>query len=136
MISTSFKKQLIIDAYKTQLLPDTNDEIHKISTSSNKHIKNFLLFKIEDESLWLKYFKIEDESLWLKYKYKFNNINYNISLVLTHLKNLIYSIYYYNSEENFHIQENILDNIQDILERKHNFDNSPDYAKYLEDIYD
>ena len=115
MISKGYKKQLIINAYKTQLLPD-NDEINKTSFNINK---NWLLFKINDKSL-----RVE-------YKYK----DINISWVLIDLITPIFSIYYY-SEENFNIQKNISDNMEYIAEQIQDIEKHKNYVEYLENIYD
>jgi hypothetical protein len=125
MISVGYKNQLIVNAYNIQLLPVT-DEIHKNSISSNKHIKNQLLFRIDDESSMI------------KYKYKFNNIEHDIFWFLNFLINPIYSIYKYSGDKEYDIQQNISYYINAILRlrKKQDTDNSPDYTEYLEDIYD
>lgn len=124
MISVGYKNQLIVNAYNIQLLPVT-DEIHKNSISSNKHIKNQLLFRIDDESSMI------------KYKYKFNNIEHDIFWFLYFLIMPIYSIYQDSRRnEKSYIQENILYYIKETIERKQIIDNNLDYAEYLEDIYD
>ncbi len=123
MISVGYKNQLIVNAYNIQLLPVT-DEIHKNSISSNKHIKNQLLFRIDDESSMI------------KYKYKFNNIEHDIFWFLNFLINPIYSIYKYSGDKEYDIQQNILSHIQNVLDTKQNIDKYKDYAEYLEDIYD
>ena len=122
MISNTFKKQLIINAYNTQLLPE-NDEIYKTSFNTIKRMKNRLLFKIE-------------EFLWLDYKYKNDNIDYDISWFSYYLTYSIYSIYKYNENEDFNIQEETLFSIKKALQYKHNIKDSPDYAEYLEEVYD
>ncbi len=123
MISVGFKKQMIDNAYKTQLLPVIEDKVNRISIETNKCIINLLLFRINDKS-----------SL-IKYKYKYENIVYNIHWFLNYLISpFYYSIYY-----KYDIQKNISSNIKNTIEQKQNIDNSPDYAEYaeyLEDIYD
>jgi hypothetical protein len=123
MISNAFKKQLIVNAYNTQLLPSTN-KINKSSIAISKNIKFLLLFK-RDESF-----------LWLDYRYKNNNIDYDIRWFLSSLIDPIYSIYNYTRNKNTDIQENISSNIKEILDYKLEIDEYKDYAKYLEDIYD
>jgi hypothetical protein len=118
MISTSFKKQLIVNAYKTQLLPLSNT-IDRISISTIKRIQNLLLFK-------------KDESLWVRYKYKNNNIDDDdIRWFLFYLATTIYSIYHKSD-----IQKNISSDIERTLYKKQNIEDNPDYAKYLEDVHD
>ncbi len=120
MISTSFKKQLIVNAYKTQLLPLSNT-IDRISISTIKRIQNLLLFK-------------KDESLWVRYKYKNNNIDDDdIRWFLFYLATTIYSIYHKSD-----IQKNIYisSDIERTLYKKQNIEDNPDYAKYLEDVHD
>ena len=124
MISVGFKKQMIDNAYKTQLLPVTKDNtVNNNSIETNKCIINLLLFRINDKS-----------SL-IKYKYKYENIDDDIHWFLTYLISpFYYSIYY-----KYDIQKNISSNIKNTIEQKQNIDNSPDYAEYaeyLEDIYD
>ena len=127
MISTSFKKQLIANAYKTQLLPVIEDKIvDESSINVIEHTKNRLLFKI-DYSI---------KSLWLDYKFKFDNINFYIVRFLFYLTNPIYSVYKYSENENFNIQEDILFSIKKTLQYKHHIDDSSNYAEYLEEIYD
>ena len=50
MISEGYKKQLIVNAYNTQLLSDRDkiiaDNLNNI-LNTNKRIKNILLFRIE-----------------------------------------------------------------------------------------
>jgi hypothetical protein len=115
MISVGYKKQLIINYYKTQLLSDS-DEIHTNFIGSNKRIQNLLLFKRDNKSSWI------------IYKFKFNNIEYNIRWFLDYL---IDPIYYKTN-----IQKNISSNIESTLEYKQNIEDNPDYTEYLEDIYD
>ena len=122
MISNAFKEQLIINVYNTQLLLLSNT-VGKSNFEAIKHIKNFLLFRKDDGRL-------------VKYKYKDNNINYNICRLLSNLTDPIYSIYQYSEDKEYDIQDNILNDINNILYKKHYIDKSPDYAKYLEDIYD
>jgi hypothetical protein len=124
MISVSFKKQLIVNAYNTQLITD-NDKIYTTSFSSIKRIKNELLFR-KDESLWLVY----------KFKKKDNIINHDINWVLNYLTYPIFSIYKYSGDKEYDIQQNILSHIQNVLDTKQNIDKYKDYAEYLEDIYD
>ena len=108
MISNAFKKQLIVNNYKTQLLPITN-EVSSLSIESFNYTKNWVLFKTDDKSLWI--------------KYNYNNIiEYDINWLLHYLIYPTVSIYTYN--------------IKNILETKHHIDNRLDYAEYLEDIYD
>ena len=123
MISKGFKKQLIANAYKIQLLPVMVNKINKISTSSNKRIQNWLLFGIN-----------YDESLWIKYNY--NNIEFDFRWFLDYLIDPIYLIYKYNEDKNFNIHERISYQIDVILERKHDIDMGLDYAEYLEDVHD
>ena len=120
MISNAFKKQLIVNAYNTQLLPITKDKVNRGSIEANKHTKNWLLFRIDDD-------------LWVGYKYKV--INDDINGFFSSLIDPISSIYNYTIEKT-NIQRNISFNIKDILEYKQNIDNGLDYAEYLEDIYD
>ena len=106
MISNAFKKQLIVNNYKTQLLPITN-EVSRLSIESFNYTKNWVLFKLDYKSIWL--------------KYNYNNIiEYDINWLLYYLMYPTVSTY----------------NINYILETKHHIDNRLDYAKYLEDIYD
>ena len=123
MISKSFKKQLIVNIYNTQLLSN-NDKIRKISINSIERIKIWLLFK-RDESF-----------LWLDYRYKNNNIDYDIRWFLSSLIDPIYSIYNYTRNKNTDIQENISSNIKEILDYKFEIDEYKDYTKYLEDVHD
>jgi hypothetical protein len=123
MISNAFKKQMIDNTYKTQLLPVIKDKVIKNSIIHIKGIQNLLLFKIE-------------ESLWLRYKYKIYNIDYNINWFLISLTHPIYLIYKYNEDKNFNIHERISYQIDVILERKHDIDMGLDYAEYLEDVHD
>ena len=118
MISKGFKKQLIANAYKIQLLPVMVNKINKISTSSNKRIQNWLLFGIN-----------YDESLWIKYNY--NNIEFDFRWFLDYLIDPIYLIYYKSD-----IQKHISSDIERTLYRIRNIDESPDYVKYMGDIYD
>ena len=117
MISKGFKKQLIANAYKIQLLPVMVNKINKISTSSNKRIQNWLLFGIN-----------YDESLWIKYNY--NNIEFDFRWFLDYLIDPIYLIYYKSD-----IQKHISSDIERTLYRIRNIDESPDYVKYMGDIY-
>jgi hypothetical protein len=124
MISEGFKKQLIIDQYKTQLLPVMENKVDRISIITNKRMKNILLFKRDDDRL-LNYI----------YQYKYNTIEEDIRWFLHYLTNLIYTIYLiykYNNDEKTSVQELILYT----LEYKQNIENSHDYAEYIEDIYD
>ncbi len=121
MISKGFKKQMIDNAYKTQLLPIT-DEIHNSSVDDVKRINNYLLFR-------------KDESLWVKYKFKGNIIDFDIHFFLDYLTDSIRAIYQY-SEKKFNIQKRILIDIKNTVANKRDIDKSHDYAKYLEDIYD
>ena len=123
MISKSFKKQLIVNAYNTQLLP-LSDKIQKNYTDTIKRMKNELLFRIEGGGL-------------IRYKYKDNNnIDTDIRWLLNNLTNPFFSIYYNSINKNFNIQERIFYNIKNTIERKQNIDNNLDYAEYLEDVYD
>ena len=123
MISKSFKKQLIVNTYKTQLLPVMDIVGKKILFDTITRIKNVLLFRINDD-------------LWVEYKYKNNNIDYDIHWFLRHLIGPIYSIHQYSEDKLSDIQKKILYNIKNILDKKQKIDESPDYAKYLEDVYD
>jgi hypothetical protein len=123
MISAGFKKELIDNAYNTQLLPVKKDKVYRDSISTNKRIKIWLLFRKDDESLWV--------------GYKINTINYDIFWFLYFLIMPIYSIYQDSRRnEKSYIQENILYYIKETIERKQIIDNNLDYAEYLEDIYD
>ena len=128
MISTSFKKQLIVNIYNTQLLPITKDKVNRGSIEANKRIKNCLLFKIDDDKM-LNY--------QYKYKYETIDIEFDIHWLLKFLINPIYlpTIFYLNHKK-YNIQKNMLHNINTILEQKQEIENRLDYAKYLEDIYD
>jgi len=117
MISNTFKKQLIINAYNTQF--DT-DKVDKDFFSAIKRTINFLLFRIDDKSLYLEY----------KLKSK-DDINYDIHWFLFYLATTIYSIYYKSD-----IQKNISSDIKSTLYKKQNIEDSYDYVEYLEDIYD
>lgn len=125
MISEGFKKQLIVNYYNTQLLTDTYT-VDKNSASAIKGTKNLLLFKI-DKFFWGK-------SIWLKYKH--NIIDDDIHWFSDYLTKPILLIYKYNGNEKFNIQKDILFYIKDILEIKQNIKDSPDYTKYMEDVYD
>lgn len=125
MISKSFKKQLIVNIYNTQLLSN-NDKIRKISINSIERIKIWLLFK-------------RDESITLEYKYKDYNIEHRIRWFLYYLTDLIYEFYKYNrNNKNSDILSlsYILFKIKYTLERKQDIDEDKDYVKYLENIYD
>ena len=121
MISNAFKKQLIVNAYNTQLLPITKDKVNRGSIEANKHTKNWLLFRIDDD-------------LWVGYKYKV--INDDINGFFSSLIDPIYSIYNYTRNKNTDIQENISSNIKEILDYKLEIDEYKDYTKYLEDVHD
>jgi hypothetical protein len=124
MISKSFKKQLIINAYNTQLLLVTlpiKNKVNKVNINhfyTIKRIKNML-------------FKIEDKSSPIIYKYKYIDIyiDIDISWFLNYLTYPIISIHYYNVNK-------ISEDINNILDKKHDIVDNLDYAKYLEDIYD
>ncbi len=119
MISVGFKKQLIINYYKIQLLPVTKDNtVNNNSIETIKGIKNLLLFK-------------SNVGRPLDYKYKYETIDDDIHWFLTYLISAIYLIYDYN-----YYQENILYNTKKILKYKHNIEKSLKYVEYLEDIYD
>ena len=121
MINEGFKKQLIVNAYKTQLLPVTKDNtVNNNSIETIKGIKNLLLFKSN-----------VGRPLDYKYKYKYETIDDDIHWFLTYLISAIYLIYDYN-----YYQENILYNTKKILKYKHNIEKSLKYVEYLEDIYD
>ena len=124
MISEGYKKQLIVNAYNTQLLSDRDkiiaDNLNNI-LNTNKRIKNILLFRIEGGRM-------------LDYKYK--PINDNILWFLNYLTDIILSIYNYGGNEKSDIQKNISSNIKKTLEHIQDIEDSPDYAEYLEDIYD
>ena len=126
MISKSFKKQLIVNNYKTQFIPET-DEIFKNSFDAIQRKINLLLFRINNKSLL-------DESLWVGYKDKNNTIEYNIRGILKFLIVPFYSIYYYSRYEKYNIQENISFNIKNALEFKYYIENSPNYTEYLDNI--
>jgi hypothetical protein len=121
MISEGFKKQLITNAYNTQLLPVMEDKVDSFYIEANKRIKNWLLFK-------------KNEFLWVNYKDNYNTIEIDIHRFLTFLIQPIFSIYYYKIYTDFH--KRISANIKNILENKRDIDNRLDYAKYLVDIYD
>ena len=122
MISAGFKKQMIANVYNTQLLP-------VMDMVNNNHISNII--RIKNQLL----FRKDDKSLWLGYKYKINTIDYDIFWFLYFLTNPIFSIYYF-SEKNK--EYNILSesDIKSILEQKQYIDNRLKYAKYLEDVHD
>jgi hypothetical protein len=136
MISEGFKKQLIDNTYKTQLLPKTNT-VGRITIDANKRIINFLLFK-------------RDESLYVGYKNNYNNINNiynNIRLFLNGLTNSIYEIYQYSGNNGkYNIQQTLLSalKIKQNIENNHDYveyssdyvEYSPEYVEYLKDIYD
>ena len=118
MISNAFKKQLIVNNYKTQLLPITN-EVSRLSIESFNYTKNWVLFKLDYKSIWLKYNYnniIEYDINWLLH----NIIEYDINWLLHYL------IYPTVSTHN----------IKNILNTKQNIDNRLDYTKYLEEVYD
>ena len=129
MISKGYKKQLIVNAYNTQLLPIMEDKVKIGSINTIERTKNFLLFRI-------------NKSLWLDYKLKKkDNIDINIFQFSYYLISPFYSNYYYSENEISDIQERRLNNdkynIQKrILNKKHDIDESPDYAKYLVEVYD
>ena len=129
MISKGYKEQLIINAYNTQLLPIMVDKVKIGSINTIERTKNFLLFRI-------------NKSLWLDYKLKKkDNIDINIFQFSYYLISPFYSNYYYSENEISDIQERRLNNdkynIQKrILNKKHDIDESPDYAKYLVEVYD
>ncbi len=118
MISNAFKKQMIDNTYKTQLLPVIKDKVIKNSIIHIKRIQNWLLFGIN-----------YDESLWIKYNY--NNIEFDFRWFLDYLIDPIYLIYYKSD-----IQKHISSDIERTLYRIRNIDESPDYVKYMGDIYD
>ena len=136
MISTSFKKQLIANAYNTQLLPVTDidkvgDKVGENSIRTIERIKNWLLFKL-DYSI---------KSSWVDYKYKYNNIIFDnididIHWFLRYLIDSFYSIYQYSEDKEYHIQKKILNDINHILYEKQKIDERPDYTEYLEEVYD
>ena len=120
MISNTFKKQLIVNNYKTQLLPITD----KIDYEDNiERIINFLLFRTNYGKL-------------LRYKNNVHYINNNIFLFSFYLIYQFYPIFRYSVNEDFNIQGDILFYIRKALEKKHMIDDSPNYAKYLEVVYD
>ncbi len=126
MISEGYKKKMIDNTYKIQLL-HKYDKNRKIFLNSIERIKIWLLFRKDDESLWV------------GCKFKDNTINRDIDWFSDYLTYSIYSIYQYSEySENrkSYIQEHILDYIKNIKETKQNIDKYKDYAKYLEDIYD
>ena len=127
MISKGYKKQLIVNAYNTQLLTNMDNVICNF-IEDIKRLENFLLFRITD-------------GIMLDYKLKNISIDYDIFQFLYYLITHIFSVYYYNGNENFesdveNSQEGILFYIRNALERKHMIDENPDYVKYLEDVYD
>ena len=124
MISTSFKKQLIVNAYNTQFNTD-EDEIKKIFLSNIKYKKNLLLFK-------------KNVGILIKYKYNPIDIGNNILWLLSYLTYPFYSVYNYSDKitDIQNTQEDILSNIEYALDRKHRIEDNPDYVEYLEDIYD
>ncbi len=117
MISKGYKKQLIVNAYNTQLLPIMEDKVKIGSINTIERTKNFLLFRI-------------DESLLVDYKFKYNTIDNDIRWFWKYVTRPIYD--YYSGNKLFHI----LDNINQISNKKHDIDKNKDYAEYLEDIYD
>ncbi len=124
MISKGFKKQLITNAYNTQLLTDTNSA-DMTSIDDSKNTKNLLLFRKEDESLWV------------GYKCKNDNIDYDINWFLYYLIMPIYSIYQDSGRnKKYTIQKDISDNIKEILAKKHEIDNRLEYSEYMEDVHD
>ena len=124
MISTSFKKQLIVNSYNTQFNTD-EDEIKKIFLSNIKYKKNLLLFK-------------KNVGILIKYKYNPIDIGNNILWLLSYLTYPFYSVYNYSDKitDIQNTQEDILSNIEYALDRKHRIEDNPDYVEYLEDIYD
>ena len=130
MISNAFKKQLIANAYNTQLLP-LSDEIRDGFVDTIKRIKNNFLFR-KDYS----FDKDKSEYLWVNYKYKDNNIDYDIYLVLIYLITTIHLIHEYSEYEKYKIQKRILDNIKNILNEKQDIEKNLKYLEYLVDIYD
>ena len=124
MISKSFKKQLIVNAYNTQFNTD-EDEIKKIFLSNIKYKKNLLLFK-------------KNVGILIKYKYNPIDIGNNILWLLSYLTYPFYSVYNYSDKitDIQNTQEDILSNIEYALDRKHRIEDNPDYVEYLEDIYD
>ena len=125
MISNAFKKQMIDNTYKTQLLPVIKDKVDETIISVIKNKKNMLLFK--------KY-----QSLWTRYKYKKNiNIEYDIYSFLYYLTYPIFSIYNYSeNNKKYDIQEIILNDMKDISNKKQDIEESSYYAEYLEDVHD
>ena len=124
MISNAFKKQMIDNTYKTQLLPVIKDKVIKNSIIHIKGIQNLLLFKIE-------------ESLWLRYKFKDNTINRDIDWFSDYLTYPIFSIYNYSeNNKKYDIQEIILNDMKDISNKKQDIEESSYYAEYLEDVHD
>jgi hypothetical protein len=129
MISAGFKKELIVNAYKTQFTRfDMDIIVHKNSISPNIRIKNWLLFKISTESFEL------------NYKFKNINIDYNIRWFLTYLIDPFYAIYQYSVDKKINTQEKILSHIsseiKNALDIKQNIDEDKDYVKYMVDIHD
>ena len=127
MISKEYKKQLIVNAYVAQLLTDTDIVEKRIRFNANKRIKDLLLFRIIDD-------------LWVGYKYKYETIDNDIRWFFNYLINPIYSIYKYSEEysedKESDIQQNLSNDIKELLEQIQIIKDNPNYAKYLEDIYD
>ena len=122
MISKGYKKQLIVNAYNTQLLTNMDNVICNF-IEDIKRLENFLLFRITD-------------GIMLDYKLKNISIDYDIFQFLYYLIYQFYRIFRYSVNEDFNIQGDILFYIRKALEKKHMIDDSPNYAKYLEVVYD
>ena len=91
MISNAFKKQLIVNNYKTQLLP-VSDRVKKTSIDANERAKNLLLFRINElSSLRYKHKTIEFDINW-----------YSLSYSLT---TPIYLIYKYSENKKYNIED-------------------------------
>ena len=115
MISKGYKKQLIVNTYNTQLT--TRKEFSRYFFNAIQIAKKLLLFE-------RKYY---DKFTELKYKYKFFDNASNIFWFSVDLINLTNG----NSSEKI-----VYAKIINILEKKQNIEDNPDYAKYLEDVYD
>jgi hypothetical protein len=130
MINEGFKKQLIVNAYKTQLLPVMEDKVKRNSIEANKRIKNVLLFKKDDNRLLDYIYKNEDY------------IDYDIFQFLNSLIYPIYFIYKYKYEYKYEYKKSDIQKIiqdimkHNILRKKHYIDEHKNYAKYMEEVYD
>jgi len=130
MISKSFKKQLIVNAYNTQLLTNMENKVNRGSIEANKRIENVLLFKKDDNRMLDYIYKNEDY------------IDYDIFQFLNSLIYPIYFIYRYKYEYKYEYKKSDIQKIiqdvmkHNILRKKHKIDEHKNYVEYLEDIYD